>query len=268
MSEYKHLLVKSFQGVLTILLNRPEKRNALCPLLMDELRSALREAASCECEVVVLAGTGSAFCAGLDMDNLATMHAQTLEEARRDSERMARLLLALYRFPKPIIAAVNGPAIAGGMALATLCDFTYATPEARFAYTEVRLGYIPAIVATFLLRQMGEKRTRELLLSGRILKSDEAMRLGLVTRGGATGELNAEVTALARSLMLNSPQAMTSVKRLLTQHAETRLEAEIEAAIQANAEQHSSEDFREGVRAFFEHRKADWPSRHTGVASE
>ncbi len=266
MRDYKHLLVNTFQGVQTITLDRPEKRNALCPLLMDELVTALDEAATDESGVVVLAASGSAFCAGLDMDALVTLHAQTRKDARLDSERMARVLRKLYEFPKPIIAAVNGPAIAGGMALAMLCDFTYATPDARFGYTEVRLGYIPAIVATFLTRQMGEKRTRELLLSGRILKSDEAMRLGLVSRVVATEELRAEVTALARSLLLNSPQAMRTVKNLLTRHAAESLDQEIEAAIEANADQHSSEDFREGVRAYFERRKADWPSRHAQVS--
>ena len=263
MHDYKHLLVRTFQGVQTITLDRPAKRNALCPLLIDELVLALDEAGRDESGVVILAANGSAFCAGLDLDALATVHAQTREEARQDSEHMAQVLRKLYAFPEPIIAAVNGPAIAGGMALATLCDFTYATPEARFGYTEVRLGYIPAIVASFLTRQMGEKRTRELLLSGRILKAEEAMRLGLVTRIVPTGELQAEVHALAHSLLLNSPQAMRTVKSLLTGHSSESLDQEIEAAIEANADHHSSEDFREGIRAYFEHRKADWPSRHT-----
>lgn len=265
MHDYKHLLVSTYQGVQTITLDRPAKRNALCPLLIEELVMALDEASLDDSGVVILAASGSAFCAGLDLDALATLHAQTREEARKDSERMALVLRKLYTFPKPIIAAVNGPAIAGGMALATLCDFTYATPDARFGYTEVRLGYIPAIVATFLTRQMGEKRTRELLLSGRILKADEALRLGLVTRVVATGELHAEVNALAHSLLLNSPQAMRTVKRLLTHHSADSLNQEVEAAIEANADQHSSEDFREGIRAYLEHRKADWPSRYTPV---
>ncbi len=264
-SRFHHLLVSSSRGVQTITLNRPDKRNALCPLLIEELTEALDEAVQCDCTVVVLTGAGSAFCAGLDMDNLAVMHASTLEEHRRDSENMARVLRALYEFPKPIIAAVNGPAIAGGMALATLCDFTYAAPEARFGYTEVRVGFTPAIVATFLRRQMGEKRTRELLLSGRILKAEEAMRLGLVTRVVPCEELMAEAHALAQSLLLNSPQAMRTVKQLLVHHDAAQLEEEIEAAIAANAEQHSSEDFREGVRAFHDHRRADWPSRHVKV---
>jgi methylglutaconyl-CoA hydratase len=199
------------------------------------------------------------------MEHLETMNAKTVEQHRRDSENMARVLRSLYEFPKPIIAAVNGPAIAGGMGLATLCDFTYAVPDARFGYTEVRVGFVPAIVASFLSRQVGEKRTRELLLSGRILKADEACRLGLVTRIVQPEDLLAEANALAQSLLLNSPQAMRAVKELLIGHSETRLDEEIEDAIAANAHQRSSEDFREGVRAFLEHRRPEWPSVHEKV---
>jgi methylglutaconyl-CoA hydratase len=188
------------------------------------------------------------------------MNARTIEEHRRDSENMARVLRTLYEFPKPIIAAVNGPAIAGGMGLATLCDFTYATPDSRFGYTEVRVGFVPAIVASFLTRQIGEKRTRELLLSGRIIKADEACRLGLVTRIVQPEELIPEAHALAQSLLQNSPEAMRAVKELLTGHSANQLDEEIEDAIAANAHQRSSEDFREGVRAFLEHRRPEWPS--------
>jgi len=175
---------------------------------------------------------------------------------------MAKVLRTLYSFPKPIIAAVNGPAIAGGMALATLCDFTYAVPDARFGYTEVRVGFIPAIVASFLLRQVGEKRTRELLLSGRILKAEEALRIGLVTRIVQPEDLMAEAQSLAHSLLLNSPEAMREVKALLTDHSTDQLDEEIENAIAANAAQRSSEDFKEGVKAFLAHRRADWPSKY------
>src|ERR1700722_12878311 len=151
------------------------------------------------------------------------------------------------------------------MGLATLCDFTYATPDARFGYTEVRVGFVPAIVASFLLRQVGEKRTRELLLSGRILKADEACRLGLITHIVQPDDLLAEAHALAQSLLLNSPQAMRAVKELLTGHSANQLDEEIEDAISANALQRSSEDFREGVRAFLEHRRPEWPSLHAKV---
>src|SRR5580698_2030173 len=265
MGRFRYIQVESARGVQTITLNRPEKRNALSPELIDELTEVLRDSANCDCGVVVLTGAGSAFCAGLDLDHLETMKARTVEEHRRDSENMARVLRTLYEFPKPVIAAVNGPAIAGGMGLATLCDFTYAATDARFGYTEVRVGFVPAIVASFLTRQIGEKRTRELLLSGRILKADEACRLGLVTRIVQPEELMAEAHACAQGLLLNSPQAMRAVKELLTGHAASQIDEEIEDAIAANSHQRSSEDFREGVRAFLEHRRPDWPSVHAKV---
>jgi methylglutaconyl-CoA hydratase len=178
---------------------------------------------------------------------------------------MAHVLRTLYDFPKPIIAAVNGPAIAGGMALATIPDFTLAVPEAKFGYTEVRVGFIPAIVASFLIRQVGELRTRELLLSGKILKAQEAHHLGLVTQLVDRADLMPSAHALAQTLLLNSPQAMRAVKCLLAKHAKRRLDEELEDGVEANAQQRSTEDFKEGVRAFLEHRRADWPSMHAKV---
>jgi len=257
MARFKHILTESGSGVMTITLNRPEKRNALNPLLIEELTEALREAETCDCGIVILTGAGSAFCAGLDMEYLETMSASNAQEHRRDSENMALVLRTLYDFPKPIIAAVNGPAIAVGMALATIPDFTLAAPEAKFGYTEVRVGFIPAIVASFLIRQVGELRTRELLLSGRILKAQEAMQLGLVTQIVEHDDLMPSAHALAQTLLLNSPQAMQAVKRLLAKHAKRRLDEEIEDAIEANAQQRSTEDFKEGALAFKQHRKAD-----------
>lgn len=265
MSRFKHLLVGSESGVQTITLNRPEKRNALNPELIEELSMALSDAENCECGVVVLTGAGPAFCAGLDLEHLKTLEAHTHEENRRDSENVARVLRALYDFPKPVIAAVNGPAIAGGMGLATIADFTLAVPEAKFGYTEVRIGFIPAIVASFLLRQVGEKRTRELLLTGKVISAPEAHDLGLVTQIVPREELMQSAKALAQCLLQNSPQAMMAVKRLLAKHARKRLDDEIEEAILANAQQRSTEDFKEGVRAFLDRRKPDWPSLKTKV---
>ena len=244
MGRFHHVLAESSNGVKTITMNRPEKRNALCPLLIEELTVALHEAETCECRVVILTGAGPAFCSGLDMEHLETLKASTPEEHRRDSENMARVLRTLYDFPKPIIAAVNGPAIAGGMALATIPDFTLASPAAKFGYTEVRVGFAPTIVASFLVRQVGELRTRELLLSGRILKAQEA---------------------LAQCLLQNSPQAMMAVKQILAKHAKRRLDEEIEDAIEMNSHQKSTEDFKEGILAFKERRKPEWPSLYAKV---
>jgi methylglutaconyl-CoA hydratase len=265
MSRFSQIVAQSSNGVRTITLNRPDKRNALTPVLIEELTLALGEAETCDCGVVILTGAGQAFCSGLDIEHLEARTASNPEASRRDAENMAHVLRTLYDFPKPIIAAVNGPAIAGGMALATIPDFTLAAPEAKFGYTEVRVGFVPAIVASFLVRQVGELRTRELLLSGKIIKAHEAMQLGLVTQIIEQSDLMASARALAQTLLLNSPQAMQAVKQLLSKHAKRRLDEEIEDAIEMNAEQRSAEDFKEGVLAFKQHRRPEWPSLHVKV---
>jgi methylglutaconyl-CoA hydratase len=265
MSRFQSILAESANGVRTLTLNRPEKRNALSPELIEELTGALHDAAECSCGVVILTGEGPAFCSGLDLDHLATISAHSPEENRRDSENVARVLRTLYDFPKPVIAAVNGPAIAGGMGLATIPDFTLAVPEAKFGYTEVRIGFVPAIVASFLLRQVGEKHTRDLLLTGRLIKAQEALDLGLVTQIVSKDQLMPTAHALAQSLLQNSPQAMQCVKKLLAKHASRRLDEELADAIDANAQQRSTEDFKEGVQAFLQKRRADWPSMKVKV---
>lgn len=266
MEPYQHILTRSQSGVRVIILNRAEKRNALCPLMVEELEHALREAEKCDFGVVILTGAGPAFCAGLDMEHLTTTHAETPEEHRRDAEMMAGVLRRLADFPKPVIAAVNGPAIAGGMSLATIPDFTLAAPEAKFGFNEVKVGFVPSISASFLLRQVGEKRTRELLLSGKLIKAHEALAMGLVTQIVNADELMQTAMALAQCLLLNSPQAMQSVKRLLARHAQHRLDEELRDAIESNAEQRAAEDFREGVRAFKERRPPYWPSARSKVS--
>lgn len=260
MARFEQILVQSGNGVKTITLNRPEKRNALSPKLIDELTAALQEAESCPCGVVILTGAGSAFCAGMDIEYMAGFRTCTAQEHRRDSEKMALALRTLYDFPKPVIAAVNGPAIAGGMILATIPDFTLATPESKFGLNEVRVGFVPAIAATFLMRLVGEKRRRELLLTGKLLKAQEALSMGLVTEVVAGDELMKTAHALAQTLLQNSPQAMQVVKGMLAKHARRRLDEELEDAIEINAQQLSSQEFKEGFEAFLQHRKPEWPS--------
>src|SRR5262249_50777101 len=148
-------------------------------------------------------GAGKAFCSGMDLDNLKALTDRTPEQNLEDSKKMASLFRALYDFPKPTIAAVNGPAVAGGTGLATLCDFTLAAPEAKFGYTEVRIGFIPAIVSTFLLRQVGEKIARDLLLTGRIFDADEALRVGLINEIVPSEKLMGRARSLAAQLMEN-----------------------------------------------------------------
>jgi|CZKF01.1.fsa_nt_gi methylglutaconyl-CoA hydratase len=260
MARYAHILDQFANGVKTITLNRPEKRNALNPELIEELLAALEEAASSDCSAVILTGAGQAFCAGLDVEYLVASQSQTPAQHRRDAQNMASVLRMLYHFPKPVIAAVNGPAIGSGMSLATIPAFTLATPWARFALNEVRMGFVPTVAVSFLLRQVGEKRTRELLLTGRTLKAQEAMQMGLVTEVVAAEELMQTAHSLAKTLRLNSPQAMQALKQLLATHSRRQMDEEIEEAIEVNVQQATTADFKEGIKAFLEQRRAEWPS--------
>ena len=174
---------------------------------------------------------------------------------------MARLFRSLYDFPKPTIAAVNGPAIAGGCGLATLCDFTLAVPEAKFGYTEVRIGFVPAIVSTFLLRQVGEKHARDLLLTGRIIGADEASRIGLINQIVATDKLLDRARELAAQLIENSPVSLTCTKRLLSDHARAALDEQIRSSVRENAAIRATADFREGISSFLEKRKPHWSGK-------
>jgi len=174
---------------------------------------------------------------------------------------MVQLFRTLYEFPKVTIAAVNGAAIAGGTGLALLCDFTLAVPEAKFGYTEVRIGFVPAIVSTFLLRQVGEKQARDLLLTGRLFDAEEAARLGLVSEVVAAADLMTRARALAALLMENSAASLRATKKLLTDHARSELDAQIESAVRENAAIRQTADFREGISSFLEKRKPVWTGK-------
>ncbi len=247
--------------ILTITLNRPQRRNALTSAMIHELTLALRAAEDSRCGIVVLRGAGDHFCSGLDLSELRAMVGRSLEQHQLDSMNIAELFRTLYSLSLPSIAVVRGAALAGGMGLATLCDFTLASEEARFGYTEVKIGFVPAIVSAFLLLQVGEKQARDLLLTGRLIDAAEAHTLGLVTRVVPSDQLNAAVSELATTLLANSPSSMRATKHLLHRQEIERLSRNLRAAVNTNAELRNTDDFREGVAAFLEKRKPIWPSR-------
>jgi methylglutaconyl-CoA hydratase len=248
-------------SVATITLNRPDKRNAISFELIDDLLRGLEEVEKSDALVLILTGAGKAFSAGMDLDNLKTLLGRTPEQNLQDSATMVRMFRTLYEFPKVTIAAVNGAAIAGGTGLALLCDFTLAVPEAKFGYTEVRIGFVPAIVSTFLLRQVGEKQARDLLLTGRIIGSEEGARMGLVNEIVAPENLMTRARELAALLMENSPASLRATKKLLSDHARAELDTQIEAAVRENAAVRTSADFREGITSFLEKRKPVWSGK-------
>ncbi len=257
---HQTLTVAEEHGVAVITFNRPEKRNAISMAMIAELMAALDQLAKSNARVVILTGAGKSFCAGMDLEELKSLTGRSREESQRDSETMARLFRGVYDFPKPLIAAVNGPAIAGGCGIATLCDFTLASTEATFGYTEVRIGFLPAIVSTFLLRQIGEKRARDLLMTGRIISAEEAARIGLINEVLAPERLMPRAQELAAKLIENSPASLMATKQLINGFSQDDLSADIQAAVDANADIRSTEDFREGVTSFLEKRKPAWKS--------
>jgi methylglutaconyl-CoA hydratase len=255
---YKTILVNEIAGVRTIRMNRPERRNAMTPEMQVELIAAFEGAGASDCRVVVLRGVGEAFCSGLDLSSLQAMVGKSAAEYEADARRIARMFRALYELPKPTIAAVRGPAIAGGAGLATICDFTLAAEGAKFGYTEARIGFVPALVSAYLVLQVGEKRARDLLLTARVFNAAEAMRLGLVNEVVAAAELDERVRVLAGTLMANSPESMRATKRLLAEQSRAWLDAAVELSMRANAESRETPDFSEGVASFLEKRAPVW----------
>jgi methylglutaconyl-CoA hydratase len=255
---YKTILVEESGSIRTITLNRPERRNAITLEMQTELIHVLEDAASKGCHVVVLVGAGEVFCSGMDLSALHAAADESAAQHRADAELITRLFLTLYQMPMPTIAAVHGAAIAGGAGLAFLCDFTLATREAKFGFTEVRIGFVPALVSAFLALQIADKRSRDLLLTGRIFDAEEAYRLGLVNEVVAPEELMQRVRALTNVLIANSPQSLKSTKLLMAQQNSTRLSAAIAQALEANALSRKTADFREGITAFLEKRKPVW----------
>ena len=255
------VLMAEADGIATLTLNRPEKRNAITFELLEDLMAALDAAEKSAAPVVLLTGAGKAFCAGLDLEGLKGLLGKPHEENVRDSATMAALFRRLYDFPKPTIAAVNGAAIAGGTGIATMCDFTLAVPEAKFGYTEVRIGFVPAIVSSFLVTQVGHKVARDLLLSGRLFDAAEAHRYGLVNEVVPAAQLMPRARALAQTLMENSPSSVRAAKRLINSFIAEQLDEQIAQAVEDNARIRTTDDFREGITAFLEKRKPKWSGK-------
>ncbi|MGH9405383.1 MAG: enoyl-CoA hydratase/isomerase family protein [Terriglobia bacterium] len=263
---YNTVILERANSVVTLTLNRPAKRNALTHEMMAELHAVLDEVEADSARVLIVTGAGESFCSGMDLSVLKQMAGSRPEEAQgrpsekvlADSRRIAHLFRHFYTFSKPAIAAVNGHAVAGGCGIATLCDITLAVPEARLGYTEVRVGFMPGFVSTFLIRQIGEKRARDLLLTGRILGAEEALRLGLINEVVPREKLLERAQEIGSQLAGMSPTSLRFTKRLLAGFFEQELEREFALAIETSARIRTTRDFEEGLSAFLEKRAPHW----------
>ncbi len=243
-----------------ITLNRPEKRNALSHELIAELKEAFHLAEKDDqAKVIILKATGEAFCSGADLAYLQQLQSFSHEENLTDSNHLKELFLQIYTLTKIVIAQVQGHALAGGCGLATVCDFVFAVPEAKFGYTEVKIGFIPAIVMVFLLRKIGEGKSKQLLLTGDLILAEEAMQLGLVNKVIAFDEIEKHVEAFSQRLIdTNSQHAMMLTKNMMGRVQSMALEEALSFASKMNATARESVDCKKGIEAFLSKKKISW----------
>ena len=246
--------------ICTITLSRPEKRNALDDHLVNELTQALLNASKDgDAKVVVLAAEGKAFCAGADLDYLQKLSTYDFNQNLEDSENLMRLFYLIYTMRKPVIAKVQGAAVAGGCGLATVCDIVVASQDATFGYTEVAIGFLPAIVLTFLLRRVGEGKARELVLTGKMISASDALSYGMVNEVVPPSRLDARVDELAESLCVNgSASSMGLVKEMFSKMDGMNFGDMLDYASNMNAAMRMTEDCKNGMAAFLKKEKIRW----------
>ena len=247
-------------SVLTLTLDRPEVRNALSGELVEQLTGALEAAGRDDAvRVVVLTGTGRAFSAGADLAALQGLQTASAEANLADSELLARLFETIYTLPKPVVAKVQGHAIAGGCGLAAVCDFSLVADDVKLGFTETRIGFVPALVAVFVVRKLGEAAARDLLLRGHLIDAAEAARIGLVTRAVPAGDLDVAVDALCHDLATQtSASAVALTKRLLADVPSMGLAEGLSYAARLNAFARSTDDCKAGVAAFLGKTDPPW----------
>jgi len=246
--------------IATITINRPEKRNALNPQLISELTEAFIVASEDDLvKVIILKANGDAFSAGADLEYLQQLQNNSFEENVADSNNLKKLFTTIYYLPKVVVAQVEGHAIAGGCGLANVCDIIFATPESSFGYTEVKIGFVPAIVSCFLMRKVSETVAKEILLTGKIFNAEQALAYKLINFVTNSSEIHQKVKEFALSLCNESSgNSLSITKQLITQTTNPFLEKSLETAVQINARVRESDDFKKGIASFLNKEKINW----------
>ena len=255
------LLVEKKDGIARVTLNRPEMRNAFDDALISSLKKAFEEITNDNTiRVLILAGNGPAFCAGADLHWMKRMAGYGYEQNLADARALADMLAALERMPKPTVARVHGPAFAGGTGLVAACDIAVGTPEAKFCFSEAKLGLSPATISPHVLRAIGERAARRYFLTAEVFDAQEALRIGMLSI--LTDDLDQTIDGLLRHLLAGGPEAMKQIKELIrsvsTRPVDDALVADTARRI---AEIRVSPEGREGIASFLEKRKASWCSR-------
>ncbi len=247
----KNLLYKIDAGIAEIVLNRPEKMNSLDEELIDDLTGMMHDfAANSEVNVIVITGADNNFCSGLYLDYLQKISNYNILENKEDSRRFKDMLLSIYNSPKPVIAKVKGYCLAGGCGIATACDVIVADETAKFSYTEVKIGFIPAIVSLFLLKRVTETHAKDLLLTARMIGSDEAVKMGLINCSINSADLDAKVNEICSMFKKNSANSISLTKEMFRNVSGMDFDKALEYACDLNAITRMTPDCRNGIANF------------------
>lgn len=249
------------ERVATVVMNRPARRNALNDVMIKELTESLQALGrNNACRVIVITGIESSFCAGMDLDYLTQVAGKSQEENVEDARNLVKLLQTIYSLKKPVCAAVNGSALGGGCGIAAVCDYIFAAKErAKFGVPEVRIGFVPAVIIQFLMKRMGEGRTKEFILQGEVINSTTAKERGLITDVIEDQALSGFVTDFAKGLARStSSNAVALTKELVVRLNELNFKDSLEFAANVNAMTRKTEDFKKGIDAFLKKEKLEW----------
>ncbi|TAE25183.1 MAG: enoyl-CoA hydratase/isomerase family protein [Candidatus Kapaibacterium sp.] len=251
---YTSLLLQHEGAIASVTLNRPDKRNALNPTLIAETThafTALRTDDSVK--VIVLRANGKVFCAGMDLAYLQQISENSVMQNKADSQTFHEMLFAIYTSPKPVIACVQGAAIAGGCGIASVCDVVIAAREkSLFGYSEVKIGFIPAIVSVYLVKRIGGMQAQRLLLTAENISAEEAFRVGLITNVVDDNNLETAVQEAAQMLAANSSSAMALTKEIIAGLGNMSLESALKYAVSMNAIARTTDDFKRGIAGFLQ----------------
>jgi methylglutaconyl-CoA hydratase len=254
--KYQNINYSAKDNIAEIILNRREKMNSLDEILISELTEIFNNISNDEnIKVAVISGAGGNFCSGLYLDYLQKISGYDLVQNKTDSHRFKDMLLSIYNCSKPVIAKVSGYALAGGCGIATCCDFIVADETAKFGYSEVKIGFIPAIVMVFLLKRVSENWAKDLLLSSRLINSEEALRMGLITRVVKNDEIDKIVKQMCDTLVKYPSISILQTKEMLRIVPDLNFDKALEYACDENASIRMTEDFKTGLSNFLNRNK-------------
>lgn len=249
--KYKKIITETEDHVKRIILNRPDKRNSLDEEMISEITHVFNEiAADRETRCIVITGAGGNFCSGLYLDYLQKISEYDIMENKADSGRFKDMLLSIYNCPKPVIAMVDGYALAGGCGIASACDMIICSDKSQFGYTEVKIGFIPAIVMVFLLKRVSETHAKELLLTSKFITGEEALRIGFVNQVVPQAELEGYVRNLCGDFRKLPESSITLTKEMFRNVSEMSFETALEYAVDLNAITRMTDECKHGIMNF------------------